>query len=150
MFAIAVAVVGLDQFTKNWALGRLSGGRSIEIVWTLQFALGRNSGMAFSRAQGYGVLIGLLAMCASVVLAVIVHRAPSRPWGVAMSLILGGAAGNLCDRAFRDGGLLRGHVIDFIDLQWFPSFNVADAAISIGAVVAVGSMLLHGESVARG
>lgn len=143
IYAIALAVVSLDQITKHWALGRLSGGRVIEVFWTLQFSLGRNSGMAFSRAQGFGVVIGVVASVASVVLATLVRRAPTPVWGAAMSLILGGAVGNLCDRAFRDGGLLRGHVIDFVDFQWFPSFNIADAAITVGAAVAVGSMLLQ-------
>ena len=148
LFAIALAVVTLDQITKHWALGRLSGGRVIEVVWTLQFSLGRNSGMAFSRAQGFGVVIGVVALAASCVLATLVRRAPTTVWGASMSLILGGAVGNLCDRAFRDGGLLRGHVIDFIDFQWFPSFNVADSAITVGAVIAIGSMLLQRETVA--
>ena len=53
---------------------------------------------------------------------------------IAVALVLGGALGNLADRAFRDGqGFLGGAVIDFIDLQWWPVFNVADAAITVGA-----------------
>jgi len=147
LFAIALVTVALDQATKHWALGRLSDGRMIDVVWTLRFSLGRNSGMAFSRAQGFGVLIGVFAIAASAVLVVLVRRAPTARWGASMALILGGAVGNLCDRAFRDGGWLRGHVIDFVDLQWFPSFNVADAAITVGAVAAIATMLLDGERV---
>jgi signal peptidase II len=55
---------------------------------------------------------------------------------VAVGLILGGAAGNLCDRAFRAGdGFLGGAVVDFIDLQWYPVFNVADMCVVGGAVL---------------
>jgi signal peptidase II len=56
---------------------------------------------------------------------------------VAAGLIVGGALGNLIDRAFRGEAWLRGAVVDFVDLQWFPVFNVADSAISIGAVLMI-------------
>jgi signal peptidase II len=56
---------------------------------------------------------------------------------VAAGLIVGGALGNLVDRAFRGDAWLRGAVVDFVDLQWFPVFNVADSAISIGAVLMI-------------
>ena len=60
---------------------------------------------------------------------------------VGAQLIIGGAAGNLIDRLVRDEGLLRGAVVDFIELQWFPVFNVADAAINIGAVLLILAVL---------
>jgi signal peptidase II len=64
---------------------------------------------------------------------------------VAIGLILGGALGNLLDRTFREGdGLLGGHVVDFVDLQWWPVFNVADAAVSVGGVLLV-LHLIFGE-----
>jgi signal peptidase II len=69
---------------------------------------------------------------------------------IALGLIMGGAAGNLIDRLLRDEGLLRGAVVDFIDLQWFPVFNVADAAINIGAVLLVLALLLEARSTDSG
>jgi signal peptidase II len=56
---------------------------------------------------------------------------------VALSLILAGALGNLCDRVFRTPGFLRGAVVDFVVLGRWPSFNVADSAITIGAILLV-------------
>jgi signal peptidase II len=56
---------------------------------------------------------------------------------VGMALIAGGALGNIIDRLCRDSGWMRGRVVDFVDLQWWPVFNVADSAITIGAVLLV-------------
>ena len=57
---------------------------------------------------------------------------------LSLGLVLGGALGNLVDRAFREGsGFLGGAVVDFIDLQWWPVFNVADTAVSVGGVLLV-------------
>jgi len=71
------------------------------------------------------------------VLARIVRRSDD-PWTVcALSLVLGGALGNLCDRVFRAPGFLRGEVVDFVRLGWFPTFNAADSAITIGAILLV-------------
>lgn len=144
--SVAATVVVLDQWSKDWALDRLSGGRTIDLVWTLRFALGRNSGMAFSRGQGLGEVIGAVAIIACGVLTVLVRRSPPGLHATALALILGGAAGNVVDRLFRDEAWLRGHVVDFIDLQWFPSFNVADAAITVGAVLVVSLMAFRDEA----
>ncbi|MDZ7734062.1 MAG: signal peptidase II [Acidimicrobiia bacterium] len=59
----------------------------------------------------------------------------SRSGAVALGLVLGGALGNLADRAFRGDGLLSGRVVDFIDLQWWPVFNVADMGVVVGAIL---------------
>jgi signal peptidase II len=82
---------------------------------------------------------------ALIVVAVILRsarRLRSLPWAVCLGLLLGGALGNLADRLFREPGVLRGRVVDFIDLQWharsvWPSFNVADASIVVGGLVAL-------------
>ena len=62
---------------------------------------------------------------------------PNRTGAVAVGAVVGGAAGNLADRAFRrgDGGFLGGAVVDFIDLQWYPVFNVADMGVVGGAIL---------------
>ena len=135
--ALAGVVVVLDQITKHWALNTLDDGRIIDVVWTLRFALGFNSGFAFSTGTGWGPWIGVFAIAAIVALAVAMHRAASMASRLALALIVGGAIGNIVDRLFRGRGLLHGKVVDFIDLQWFPVFNIADSAITIGAVVLV-------------
>jgi len=135
--SVAVLIVALDQLAKRWALSRLAGREPIHVVWTLQFNLTRNSGMAFSKAQGIGPVIGIGAMLVVLWLAWSSRKMPGRTTAIAAGLIAGGAVGNLCDRLFRGGQFLRGSVIDFIDFQWFPIFNVADMAIDIGGVLFV-------------
>jgi signal peptidase II len=106
-------------------------------VWTLRFALGFNSGMAFSRAEGWGPVIGVAATLVLVYLLASLRRAGSAVSLAGLSLVIGGACGNLLDRLFRGDAWMRGSVVDFIDLQWWPVFNVADSAISVGAVLLV-------------
>jgi signal peptidase II len=74
-----------------------------------------------------------------VVAALLVSlRRQTSPYGtIAVGLVIGGAAGNVIDRLFRSPGWLRGAVIDFIDLQWWPIFNVADMAITVGGLLLV-------------
>ena len=137
MLAIAVVVVAADQLSKWWALHRLSGRAPLHVIWTLQFNLSFNSGMAFSQGQGIGPIIGAIAIVVVIGLALSVRKVGSRTANVAAGLVIGGAVGNLADRVFRDDGWLHGAVIDFVDLQWFPIFNVADAAITIGGALFV-------------
>jgi signal peptidase II len=135
--AFAAVVVGIDQSTKEWALGRLGEGDVIHVVWTLQFNLAFNTGMAFGRAQGWGPVIAVIATVVVVWLLVSLRRAASALSTVAIGAVIGGAVGNLVDRVFRGDGFLDGSVVDFIDFQWFPIFNVADMAINIGGVLLV-------------
>lgn len=132
-----VAVVALDQVTKTWAVNALDDGRTIDVVWTLQFALGFNSGMAFSKATGFGPLIGIVATLAIVFILASLRKADSASSALGMSLVAAGAAGNVIDRLFRGDAWFRGSVVDFIDLQWWPVFNVADSAITIGGVLVI-------------
>ncbi len=140
---IAASVVALDQLTKSWIVSTLSSGRIIHIVWTLQLALGYNSGIAFSQGQGLGPIVGIVAIVAIAMLYRAMVRATTSPTAYGLCLITAGAVGNVCDRVFRGNGWLHGRVVDFIDLQWFPAFNVADAAITIGALVLIFGMLLE-------
>jgi signal peptidase II len=137
MVPVAVLVVVLDQLTKWWALERLSRDRTIDLFWTLRFNLVRNAGAAFSTGRGLGPVLGVLAVIVVVVLVRYGRMAATLPTAIALGLVLGGAIGNLSDRAFRSGGggFLGGHVVDFVDLQWWPVFNLADAAIVVGALV---------------
>ncbi len=129
---IALFVI-VDQITKTWAVNALDDGRTIDLVWTLRFALGFNSGFAFSQGQGLGPYIGVVAVGAIVLLSRSMVKATLPATAYGLALILSGAVGNVADRVFRGDGWLHGKVVDFIDLQWFPVFNVADSCITVGA-----------------
>ena len=134
---LIAATVVVDQHTKHWALSRLSDNRTIDLVGSLRFNLVFNKGMAFSQATGAGPVIGALGFVVVIVMVLWLRRQAQGLAAIAAGLIVGGALGNLIDRAFRGEAWLRGAVVDFVDLQWFPVFNVADSAISIGAVLMV-------------
>ncbi len=129
----ALVVVAVDQWSKHWAVTDLGTDREIEVFWTLQFNLAFNSGMAFSRGEGFGPIIAVVATAVIVWLLISLRTESSRLSTVGMGLVIGGAAGNLVDRLFRGEAWLRGAVVDFIDFQWFPIFNIADMAINVGA-----------------
>jgi signal peptidase II len=133
---IAILIVAVDQLTKAWALSALDD-RDIDLVWTLRLHLTRNSGMAFSRGEGLGPVIGVVALIVVAALLVSLRRQTGAAGTAAVGLVIGGAAGNVVDRLFRSPGWLRGAVIDFIDLQWWPIFNVADMAITVGGLLLV-------------
>lgn len=138
--AAALMVLILDQATKQWALSALAQG-SIDLFWTLRFRLVLNPGMAFSQGQSLGPVIGALTIVVIVVLVASLIRGAR--WGhpVALGVLVGGAAGNLTDRLLRGRGWLRGEVVDFIDFQWFPVFNVADIAINVAvALLLIGAL----------
>jgi signal peptidase II len=141
---IAAVVVVLDQITKHWALNSLDD-RDIEVFWTLQFNLAFNTGMAFSRGEGLGPVIAVVALVVVVFFLVRLGREGGRLAAVATGLIVGGAIGNIIDRAFRGDGILDGAVVDFIDFQWFPIFNIADMGITIGGALLVLSSVLPGR-----
>lgn len=131
--AVAAAIVAADQLTKEWALRALDDG-PIDLVWTLRLRLAFNTGTAFSIAAGRGAVVGLVAIAVVLVMIWMGRAVASRLGGLALGLVLGGALGNLADRAFRSGdGFLGGAVVDFVDLQWWPVFNLADSAIVVGA-----------------
>ncbi len=142
---MAAAAIVVDQLTKWWALHALAT-RNIHVVWTLRLALTRNTGAAFSLAGGRGAVVGVLAL---VVVGVVVWQGSGvsdRLGSVAVGLVLGGALGNLADRALRGGGgFLGGAVVDFIDLRWWPVFNVADSCVVIGALLLVVATLRRPE-----
>ena len=139
---IIVAVVIADQATKNWALNSLSDGRTIDLFWTLRFNLVFNSGMAFSQGQGLGRLIGLLAIGVAVWLWLSLKKVSTNLSLVGTAMLIGGALGNVVDRLFRGEKWLAGSVIDFIDLQWFPVFNIADSAVTLGAAMLITSSVI--------
>ena len=137
VLGICLAVVILDQVTKHWAVTYLGDDRVIHVVWTLQFNLSFNSGMAFGQGQGWGPVIGVVAMLVVVALVLSMKRNNDRRMAIGTGAIVGGALGNIIDRLFREEAWLRGSVVDFIDFQWFPIFNVADMAVNIGGFLLV-------------
>ena len=139
---IAALVVGIDQLSKHWAVSQLNDGHTVHVLWTLRFNLSFNGGMAFGRGQGFGPIIGVVATIVVVGLLLSLRQSGSKISIVAIGLIVGGAMGNIVDRLFRGDAWLHGKVIDFIDFQWFPIFNVADICVNVGGGLLVLSYLL--------
>jgi len=138
--ACAAITLLADQLTKWWASDHLADGHVDRIVGSLRLRLAHNPGAAFSLGSGsnLGPLIAVLAVVVVVVLIVGGTTTRTRMGAVAVGLIAGGAVGNIIDRAFRAGsGFLGGHVVDFIDPQWWPTFNVADAGVVVGAALLI-------------
>jgi signal peptidase II len=133
---VALFVVIADQLTKHWAVNELVD-RDIDIFWTLRLNLAYNTGMAFSRGEDLGPIIGVVALVVVVVLLLSLKRQPGRLTDVAVGMIVGGAVGNVIDRLFRQDAWFRGGVVDFIDFQWFPIFNIADIGVTVGGALLV-------------
>ncbi len=131
---VAVASFGLDRITKIWAESVLPGSPIDVVPGMLTLRFTTNSGGAFSIGQSAPwFFVGVSTVVVAIILATS-FRHTSRIVGAGLGLVLGGALGNLTDRAFRDEGF-RGRVVDFIDFHVWPVFNLADSAIVIGAIV---------------
>jgi lipoprotein signal peptidase len=138
LFAVAVFVVVADVVSKIIVVNKLSDRppvRLLDGLLTLDYT--RNAGAAFSIGTGATYLFGIVAIAVIAVILRTSRRLFSTPWAVVLGLLLGGATGNLIDRVLRSPGVLRGHVVDWIQLPHFAVFNLADSAISIGGVLAV-------------
>lgn len=137
--SLSLVILLLDQASKLWVDATMRLYQTIEIIPFFQFTYLRNSGAAFSFLSDAGGwqrwFFVTLAVIISIVIVVWVLRLPAKNrWlAVALTLVLGGALGNLIDR------IAYGYVIDFIDLYYqdwhWPAFNIADSAISIGVVM---------------
>jgi signal peptidase II len=145
---IAAGVVAVDQLTKVWAVAALSDGPIELIDGSLQLRLTRNPGAAFSSFTGGGPFLGAIAALVAVAIAFLLPQIEERLDRVALSLVMGGALGNFVDRIFRSDGFLDGAVVDFIDFSFWPTFNAADSAISIGVVLMLFSASFRKEPVA--
>jgi signal peptidase II len=136
LVAIAAAVIAVDQSTKSWALGNLNPASPRHVLGPVYLVLSFNRGAAFSLGSGASPVIEALATALVVVVIGFsgrVARAGANPAVViGLGLLCGGALSNLADRLFRDQ---HGAVVDFIQaVSWWPTFNVADAAITAGAL----------------
>ena len=136
-YLLALAVIVLDQYTKGLATAALDYGRPQPVFSWFNLTLQHNTGAAFSFLSDAGgwqrYFFSVVAVVISIALAVWLLTLSSGQWLLALSLglILGGALGNLWDR------LAHGYVVDFISVHYggwyFPAFNLADSAISVGA-----------------
>ena len=137
---VSAAVIALDQASKFLVANALSLGEQRELLPVFNLVLAHNSGAAFSllaNAAGWQRLFfsTIAVAAAAIILHLLRRHAHQRLFSFALALILGGALGNLLDRAWL------GYVVDFLDFHWnahhFPAFNVADSAITCGAILLV-------------
>ena len=152
-FAVAALVVLVDQWTKALALTHLEYARPVALLPMLNLTLQYNEGAAFSFLSDAGGwqrwFFSAVALLASVVIAVWLARLnrEDKLLAASLSLILGGAIGNLWDR------LQFGYVVDFISVHYqnwyFPTFNAADSAVTIGAVLMILDAILQSRKQAR-
>ena len=143
---IALAVILLDQLTKALISRTFDLNDSRTLTSFFNLVRAHNTGAAFSFLAGADgwqrwFFIGLGAVAAVFIVWLLARHGGQRLFGWALALILGGALGNVIDR------VLHGHVVDFLQFHWgnayFPSFNVADSAITIGAVLLILDELLR-------
>ncbi|MES1162013.1 MAG: signal peptidase II [Rhizobacter sp.] len=137
---IALIVILLDQFTKTLILGSFQLNDSHTVTSFFNVVRVHNSGAAFSFLAGASgwqrwFFVGLGAVAALFIVWMLRSHAGQRLFSWALALILGGALGNVIDR------LMHGYVVDFIQVHYqtwyFPSFNVADSAITVGAIALI-------------
>jgi signal peptidase II len=141
LYSVAGAIYVLDRVTKLLAERLLQGGPAVEIipgVFSLRFTT--NPGGAFGLFGGLTWLFVTTSLVVTAVVIVASVNLPGRTSAVGLGLVLGGAVGNLTDRVIRGPGF-SGEVVDFLDFQLWPVFNVADSAIVIGAAVLLLSSL---------
>ncbi|MGA7226801.1 MAG: signal peptidase II [Acidimicrobiia bacterium] len=134
---LASAIVILDLLTKRYAALHFTGNPVEVIPGFLTFTYTENPGSAFSFFQGGGSVIGVIVIAVTVAVLWALRNDHPRPEQVAFGMIIGGALGNLADRVFRGPGMLDGRVIDWIDLWWIPTFNVADMSVTFAVAVLI-------------
>ncbi|NLG55169.1 MAG: signal peptidase II [Rhodococcus sp.] len=146
LLGIAVAILVFDLVTKIAAVAFIQPGSPIWLIGdVVSLRLVRNPGAAFSMATSMTWLLTIVAIAVVIGVVKIGRTLQSSWWAWGLGLILGGALGNLVDRFFRSPGVMRGHVVDFVSVGWWPVFNVADSAIVCGAVLLVALTLFGVE-----
>lgn len=136
---VAVAVVIADLLTKRYAALEFAGNPVEIIPGFFGFTYVENPGGAFGMFQDGGVIIGIAALVIAVVVVVAIASERPRLETIALGLVFGGAVGNLVDRFARGDSIIDGPVIDWIELSVIPTFNIADASVT----VAVSLLLIH-------
>ena len=130
---VALVAYGVDLVSKQLAVARLADGDVPVLGDWFVLHLTFNPGAAFSLGTDFTVVLSCLAVAAVCVVVVLARRVRSLVWALALGLLLGGVAGNLSDRLFRDPGPMRGHVVDLFMVPHWPVFNVADVCINVAA-----------------
>jgi signal peptidase II len=134
----ALLGIGLDQAAKALVVATLEGKPPVRVIGqVLTIDVSRNSGAAFGFAPAETVLFTCMAVAVAVLIVIKVPQLHSTGWAAALGLLLAGAIGNLCDRLLRAPGIGRGAVVDFIDLQHFADFNIADSCLTCGTALMV-------------
>jgi signal peptidase II len=137
---LSALVIVLDQLSKAWISSHFVYGESLTVLSVFNLVLAHNTGAAFSFLNDAGGiqrwLFSLIAIVASVWIVILLRKhAAQTLFALALSLILGGALGNLIDR------IAYGYVVDFLHFHWdeyyFPAFNLADSAITCGAFLLI-------------
>jgi signal peptidase II len=136
---VAVLVLALDAISKALVVSHLTPGEPVHVIGDiLQWNLLRNSGAAFSFGTSYTAVFTLLAIGVVAYVIRTARRLRSTGYAIAFGLLLGGAAGNLADRLLRAPGVMRGNVVDWIEVtRYYPVFNLADSAICIAGALFV-------------
>lgn len=138
LYGVAWFVWVLDLATKLWAVNTLSDRSNIKVIGDFfQLTLVRNPGAAFSVAEGATIFLTLFGFLVMGVIFYYSTKITSRGWSVVLGLAMGGILGNLVDRVFREPGVLRGHVIDWLQVPNWPVFNIADSAIVLAAALSM-------------
>ena len=136
LYGTAALVLALDQLTKHLVVTNLAGRPPVDLLDdVVQLRYTTNSGGAFSLLTGAPLFFGIMAI---VIVGGIIYasrRAQPLSLLVVLGLVLGGALGNLTDRLLRGEGLLRGEVVDFVKVGWWPVFNVADSCVVVGGIL---------------
>lgn len=136
--AVAATTYLADLISKIIVVATLSDRPPVPVVdGILQLRLVRNPGAAFGLGVGMTIVFTLVAIAVVVIIVRVARRLGSTWWALALGFLLGGALGNLTDRLFRAPGPGRGHVVDFLELPYWPVFNVADSAIVAAGIVMV-------------
>ena len=136
---VAAAVFIVDRVTKNLVASQIEYGTEVAVIdHVVGITNLRNSGAAFGFAPAGAGLFLIASVLVAIGLAVYVARNPGDQWSfAALGLIMGGTVGNGYDR------LVHGTVTDFINFHFWPVFNVADSAISVGVVLLIASYLIR-------
>jgi signal peptidase II len=137
VMAVSAAVLAADQVSKSLVLKLDPASADRVPAGWIGVHLVRNTGASYGIGSGDPVLITFVALAAVVIAAVVLVRTRSRAAAIFVAVVLGGGAGNLADRLLRAPGFGRGAVVDFIDLQHFADFNVADICLTCGVVLVV-------------
>jgi signal peptidase II len=137
LVAVAVVALSLDAISKAIVVADLPDRQIRLLGGLLTLRVLRNSGAAFNIGNGMTLVFTVIAIGVVVAILRYARRLRSLPWAITLGLLLGGALGNLGDRMLRSPGPLRGHVVDWIELPYWPVFNLADSAIVCGGALAV-------------